>query len=410
MDHDLDDDGCRPFDELFARHHRDILAYALRRCPTPQDAEDLAAETFAVAWRRRDDLPPPDEVRLWLFGTARLIRMGQHRSQRRRNRLLARLASTFSSTTVGWNDDWAHDQPAVRAAFNTLSDADRDLLGLQAWEGLSGMEIAEILGISTPAVWKRLERARNRFRHAYAQTPGTKMHGAGTASTTPCNELGRPTMTNHDHTDTLTGLLGELDPLDLRRDHLDAGPRVRASALGWDEPRSPHSPVVRSLTRPRTVAVASVAGVAAAGAIGVAAWQHLASDETCAADTGLPMCQQEIDEQLVLIRDRGTDEERELITDNLIDHEERREIAERFVTCMVAAGVPTAAAQRGEVGDGTEYDYSYSYGFFLDNPTDTEQAVANEALEDCYDEQVAGGPRIDRLWQLQGRLGVGIDS
>jgi RNA polymerase sigma-70 factor, ECF subfamily len=61
------------FEELFTAFYSDLMAYAIRRCWSRQDAEDVVAETFAVAWRRLDELPEGDQSRLWLFGTARLV-------------------------------------------------------------------------------------------------------------------------------------------------------------------------------------------------------------------------------------------------------------------------------------------------------------------------------------------------
>ena len=45
------------FDALFAEHRRPVLAYAMRRTPTLADAEDVAAETFIIAWRKMDSIP-----------------------------------------------------------------------------------------------------------------------------------------------------------------------------------------------------------------------------------------------------------------------------------------------------------------------------------------------------------------
>ena len=60
LDHEED------FRRLFAEHHRQVLAYALRRCEQRADAEDVVAGTFAVAWRRFADAPV-EELRLpWL--------------------------------------------------------------------------------------------------------------------------------------------------------------------------------------------------------------------------------------------------------------------------------------------------------------------------------------------------------
>src|SRR4051794_41828077 len=56
---------------LYADHGRDVLAYALRRSPEAEDAADVVAETFLIAWRRLADVPEGDDERLWVYGVAR---------------------------------------------------------------------------------------------------------------------------------------------------------------------------------------------------------------------------------------------------------------------------------------------------------------------------------------------------
>jgi DNA-directed RNA polymerase specialized sigma24 family protein len=56
-----------------------------------EDAADVVAETFLVAWRRIDDLPPGREGRLWLYGVARRVCANHLRGVRRRHRLAERL-------------------------------------------------------------------------------------------------------------------------------------------------------------------------------------------------------------------------------------------------------------------------------------------------------------------------------
>jgi RNA polymerase sigma-70 factor (ECF subfamily) len=144
----------------FECNYRDVAAYCLRRLPR-EDAEEAVADVFAVAWRRIGDLPPPPEDRLWLFGTARRVVANQLRAARRRDRLLARLRSEPAaplSHEVGGD---------VGRALAALSKADRELLLLSAWEGLSPAEIAEVIGRPAPVVSTRLYRARSRFAHVY---------------------------------------------------------------------------------------------------------------------------------------------------------------------------------------------------------------------------------------------------
>ncbi len=52
---------------LFESEARGVLGYALRRVEDREDAADVVAETFSVAWRRIGDVPPAHESRPWLY-------------------------------------------------------------------------------------------------------------------------------------------------------------------------------------------------------------------------------------------------------------------------------------------------------------------------------------------------------
>lgn len=105
------------FSELYRRHHRAVWAYAVRRLPAGTDAADVAAEVFAVAWRRRDQLPDEPETLLWLYGTARRVVANATRAAGRRDRLTGRLASLRDAREPGAPPE---DHPEVLAALDRL--------------------------------------------------------------------------------------------------------------------------------------------------------------------------------------------------------------------------------------------------------------------------------------------------
>src|SRR5918999_6023853 len=78
------------FERIFEAYHRRILAYTLRRSSTVADAEDAAAETFVVAWRRLERVPPEDALP-WLYAVARRALANQRRTQLRGSRLVEKL-------------------------------------------------------------------------------------------------------------------------------------------------------------------------------------------------------------------------------------------------------------------------------------------------------------------------------
>jgi RNA polymerase sigma-70 factor (ECF subfamily) len=153
------------FERLYAEHGRAVLAYAVRRATGAQDAADVVAETFLVAWRRLDDVPPADEARLWLYGVARHVLANQHRSERRRERLAERLRRELPDA-LDTVPPVGPDAAVVRAGLAQLGADDQEILRLSGWEELNPREIATVLGISHVAARSRLHRARHRLRAA----------------------------------------------------------------------------------------------------------------------------------------------------------------------------------------------------------------------------------------------------
>lgn len=143
------------FERVYARYGGDVRAYARRRV-IPALADDVAAEVFVVAWRRLDDLP--DDPLPWLLACARRVIANLRRGERRRRSLLNRLMSVRPAASVRL------EAPGpLSRALHCLSEADREVLMLAAWEGLTAAQAAETLGCSEGAFAMRLHRARKRL-------------------------------------------------------------------------------------------------------------------------------------------------------------------------------------------------------------------------------------------------------
>ena len=164
------------FRTLFRAHYRAIFLYAARRsAATGADPDDIVAETFAVAWRRRESLPAGRELP-WLYGIAARVLANQRRSQRRALRLHERLRLFPRERHLSAEDEAAAraELRSLAAAFAGLRESDAELLRLAAWEGLSSPEIALVLGCSENAAAIRLHRARKRLEEAVLkESPGT---------------------------------------------------------------------------------------------------------------------------------------------------------------------------------------------------------------------------------------------
>jgi RNA polymerase sigma-70 factor (ECF subfamily) len=157
--------GEARFERLYAEHGRAVLAYAVRRATDAQDAADVVAETFLVAWRRFDAVPDGEAARLWLYGVARRTLANQQRSERRRQALAERLRRELPSALADGSLP-AADTGAIRSALSTLGPDDQEILRLCGWEELAPAQIATVLGISRIAARRRLHRARRRLRAA----------------------------------------------------------------------------------------------------------------------------------------------------------------------------------------------------------------------------------------------------
>jgi RNA polymerase sigma-70 factor (ECF subfamily) len=177
--HDPNDPNGR-FRVLYAEHLTAILGYAVRRVPAPEDAADVVAETFLVAWRRLSEVPPDGEARLWLYGVARRVLANHLRGEVRRSRLGDRLRTELAhQVTVTDPADEVVQVGTIRTAMAALDRADCEVLELTAWEELAPREIAVTLGISPEAVRTRLSRARRRLRENLDAGPGHESAGAG---------------------------------------------------------------------------------------------------------------------------------------------------------------------------------------------------------------------------------------
>jgi RNA polymerase sigma factor (sigma-70 family) len=167
----MDEDRHERFRSLYLGARHQVLAYALRRTQNVEDAADVAAETFAIAWRRLDDVPDGADALPWLYVTARNALANEARRAKRRSNLIARIGSVLAEheTVVAPPDEAAL---VAVTALRALAGEDRAVLMLAAWEGLDSADIGRTLGCSENAARVRLHRARKRLREQIAGFSG----------------------------------------------------------------------------------------------------------------------------------------------------------------------------------------------------------------------------------------------
>ncbi|MEV6494687.1 RNA polymerase sigma factor [Actinoplanes sp. NPDC051633] len=179
MDQELSDDAIiaasrhEPdrFGLLYDRYCATLYRYAYRRLGPSGSAEDVVADAFVVAFRKRGgyDLSRSD-ARPWLFGILTREISKRHRAEEARYRALGRAGAGDDVEEFTDRVDSAVAAQAVRGALavalSRIRPVERDVLLLIAWGDLSYEEVAQSLHIKIGTVRSRLHRARQQLRAA----------------------------------------------------------------------------------------------------------------------------------------------------------------------------------------------------------------------------------------------------
>jgi RNA polymerase sigma-70 factor (ECF subfamily) len=157
-------DDERSFRELYEAQVAIVYRYVWRRLPLVirDEVDDVVADVFTVAWRRRKSLAVHHE-RTWLLAVARRVVADHLRSHTRRTRLLARIAVQPVGITPLVNRTAS---TLVEQALSRLSDRDRELIRLIAWDDLPRHEAAQVMGSSVGVLNTRLHRALRRLERS----------------------------------------------------------------------------------------------------------------------------------------------------------------------------------------------------------------------------------------------------
>ncbi len=160
------------FDAVFREHFAQVHRFIARRVGRAL-AEDLTAEVFATAYRRRAAYQPErGPLRSWLYGIANNVVRGHWRDEQQLLELDARIAHDSPGPLNAERFADAADErviaatlaPRVAGALAELSAEQREVLLLHAWADLSHEEIAAALGIPRGTARSRLSRARAALR------------------------------------------------------------------------------------------------------------------------------------------------------------------------------------------------------------------------------------------------------
>ena len=161
--------GDRTFiEQLFALHHGEIYAYIYRMVRDADVAADFAQDTFIKAYKAQDSLEDRAKARAWLYQIAHRIVL----DEMRRRRIVRFMPWTGESHGAAPSAEHLAMEmrlsgPLARALAR-IPERQRAALLLAEVNDLTGLELADTLGVSHVAARALLTRARESLRVALA--------------------------------------------------------------------------------------------------------------------------------------------------------------------------------------------------------------------------------------------------
>ena len=132
-------------DAWFRAYASRVLPYLVHRTDA-ETAKDVLQEVFVIAFAKVHEVPEPPLG--WLFGTARRLLANRYRSNRRHDRLVARLLEDVSEQT---DPETYELKLAFAQTLATLSGPDPEVLTLTGWYDLTASQAADALGCTPTA-------------------------------------------------------------------------------------------------------------------------------------------------------------------------------------------------------------------------------------------------------------------
>lgn len=146
------------FEVLVRRHQEPVYRLALRMLGSASDAEDVAQETFVQAWRSIGRFRGSSSLGTWLYRIATNRCLDVLAARRPTEPLEADLRG-HEADPIAVTEQRERLRAVLDGLHALLADQ-RAVLVLREFEGLRYDEIAEVLGITVPAVKGRIHRAR----------------------------------------------------------------------------------------------------------------------------------------------------------------------------------------------------------------------------------------------------------
>jgi RNA polymerase sigma-70 factor (ECF subfamily) len=160
-------DAALAFEGLYRDNRDDLFAYVAGMLRDRSAAEDVTAQAFERAYRRRASFNPKrGSHRAWLFGIARNAALDELRRRQRQAELADEPIDVAAGEALDQAAEASLRRATVRSAIAGLSARERELIALKYFAGLDNGEIAAVVGVSESNAGTRLHRVIEKLREA----------------------------------------------------------------------------------------------------------------------------------------------------------------------------------------------------------------------------------------------------
>ncbi|HVY90090.1 MAG TPA: sigma-70 family RNA polymerase sigma factor [Hyphomonadaceae bacterium] len=155
-----------------------LRAFARSLCNDPTQADDLAQEALAKAWKARDSFEPGTSIKAWTF----MILRNQFYSEKRRSWRTAPLDVEMAENTLLANDDPTIPMELLelRQALAKLPDDQREALILVGAGGMAYEEAAKVCECAVGTIKSRVSRARRALETLLSEAGSRKSNDHNT--------------------------------------------------------------------------------------------------------------------------------------------------------------------------------------------------------------------------------------
>jgi RNA polymerase sigma-70 factor (ECF subfamily) len=156
------------FEELIRKFQKMIHSVCYRMTGSQQDAEDLAQETFLLAYRHLDGFKGQSRISSWIYQIAINQCLNWQKRVRRRQQLHQEWGEQLETSSLSSSPALAQQ---IQPALMKLSAKQRAAIVLTIYQGLTHAEAAKAVGCSETTISWRLFAARRRLKSILQRMP-----------------------------------------------------------------------------------------------------------------------------------------------------------------------------------------------------------------------------------------------